>query len=178
MAFNDIKSTNERLNALKNIRTLIDESIKNARIAQRYYSSEIGEDNYGDFDILWEGVILRLALSESAAEIAKDELLSLIDNDGFVFKYEWIIGKRNITGFTFDAAADTAVIVATNAVVQNAGVVLVGGDYCVISGTTSNDGQYAVDTGSASSTIEFISGIADETCTTPGAKITLIARVA
>lgn len=178
MAINDIKSTGERIATLKQIRTIIDQCIRQCQIAQNYYGSETGEDNYGDFDLLWEGVKSRLDDASGMATLAKNELTSLIDNDGFVFKYEWIIGKRNVTKFNFNAAADSCVITATNAVVEGAGVTVVVGDVMLISGTASNNGQFAVDTGSTGSTLEFTSGVVDEAaCVTPGAKITLIARL-
>ena len=178
MAFNDIKSTGERINALKSIKAQLDQCIRQCQLAQKFYGKETGSDSYGDFDLLWEGIYDRLAIASSAATLAGAELTSLLNDDGFTFRYEWVIGKRNVTKFNFNAAADSCVITATNALVIDAGVVLVAGDAILISGTASNDGTRYVDTGSAGSTIEFTGDIVDEAnCTTPGAKLELIARL-
>ena len=178
MAYNDIKSTGERVSTLKSIRKQIDMCIKNCQLAQQFYGAGTGADNYGDFDQLWEGVNSRLVAADACADLAISELTLLTGTDGFVFQYEWVIGKRGVYAFTFNATSDTCVIGATNAVVINASVVVELGDFCVITGTASNNGSFAVNSGSASSTIEFTGSIADETCTTAGAKIILAQRVA
>jgi len=179
MAFNDIKSTAERLNALKGVVALLQQSIRAIQLAQKYYTNESGADNYGEFPTMWDGVKDRMAEAISTATLANADLTTMLAQDGFVFKYEWVIGKKGVTSFVFEDTADTATISAGNATQDGDGDVVLDGDYILISGTTSNDGLKPLQ-GAATNVLTFYTSaaLADETCTTPGAKMQLIARLA
>lgn len=180
MALNQIKSSKDRVATLKTIRRQIDLCIKNCQLAQEFFISELDADNYEDHDIMWEGMQERMDAASAAATLAAADLTFMLGNDGFVFQYQWAIGQRGITAFTFNASADTCAITLTggNSLDQGAGMVIENGDLIKIDGTVSNDGDFVVDSGSTGNTIEFSSGITDETCTTRGAKMTLVARTA
>jgi len=175
MALRDIKSTQERVSTLKNIKTLIDQCIKICVSTERYFKSENGTDNYGDFNLMWDGVKSRLTEAEALATLAKDELLDMINQYGFVFKYEWEIGKRGVTQFDIDGTLDEINIMRTSAVEDSAGLVVATGDRILITGTTSNDSIEIIAAGSAGNTLQG-TDLTTEPCTTNGAKITLLTR--
>lgn len=178
MAFNDIKSTAERISTLRGAIALLNQSIKHCQLAQKYYTQESGPDNYGEFITMWDGVKDRMAESISAATLANADLTTMLAQDGFVFKYEWVIGKKGVTSFVFEDTADTATISAGNATQDTDGDVVIDGDYILISGTTSNDGLKPV-LSAATNVITFYTSaaLADETCTLSGAKMQLVARL-
>lgn len=179
MAFNDIKSTQERIASLRGVIALLNQSIKSAQLAQKYYNQESNTDNYGEFPAMWDGVKDRLAESVSAATLANADLTTLLAQDAFIFRYEWVIGRKGLTQIVFEDTADTATIGAADSTQDGDGDVVLDGDFLLITGTASNDGLKPV-LSAATNVITFYSSaaLADETCTNNGAKMTLVTRLA
>lgn len=175
-AFNDIRSTAERIAFLKGIIAQINSSIQHCRIAQKFFDTESAADNYGEYIDMWDGVKARLNEASAAALLAAGDLDDFITKDGFVFKYQWIIGKKGVSSFTFTTATDKVVIGAGGATQDSSGDVL-GADFLLISGTTSNNGLFSV-LSSSGNEIVFNENMTDETCTNAGARIVLVARLA
>lgn len=107
MAYNDIKSTKERVAALRNVKKLVDQAIKSSLDAQKYFDAEMLPSNLGEWDVMWDGIQARMQLALDASLQAVAELELLNNKDGFVFQYEWQAGKRGLHLISLDSGADT-----------------------------------------------------------------------
>jgi hypothetical protein len=174
MAIKDVKSTKDRVNALRNARKLIDSAIRLSQHAQKFYNDESANSNLGSFVLMWDGVRSRIEDAMSATLQASVELGEMADN-GFVFQYVWEVGKRGVEKFKFDNGGTVTIVGGTNATQDTAGDVLLTDDLLIIEGTTSNDGLKSV-ASAATNVIGFSATPTNEDCTTVGARITLIQR--
>lgn len=103
----------------------------------------------------------------------KDELTQFIADDGFVFQYQWEIGRRNMSSMTFVASTDLVSPIQT----QDAlGDIVAEGDAVKITGTANNNGIFYIGPDVTANELDLVAGVVDETCTTDGAKIQLVAK--
>jgi hypothetical protein len=181
MAITDIYKTTERLKFLEVARKAVEASIRESKEAQRVYNTLVGNSNYFDYDILWSTVNDILTSAGTKAQQAITALEYLVDKTGFIFQYEFEIGKNGITAITFSTTDDNIGFDSANDGLTNftklgAGKIVAAGDLVLVDGSTSNDGVWTVDSDSTDSTIAVTGDLVNETCTTSGAKVTVFRR--
>ena len=179
----DIYSQAERIKELTSTKRAIDSAIKNCKDAESYFNSRMANLYFQGWENTWERVDEFMGSAEASIDTAQAILTNMKTLYGFVFKYRWTVGKGGIASIVFDATAspdEITFIHETGAsdkpVANGAGQVVAGYDKLLIAGTTSNDGILTVTTSSTDTAILVSDTLTSETCSTPGASVTLITR--
>lgn len=182
MAITDILTTAQRKQTLLAAKKDIDAALLQCVLADKAFARLNSQSGYVNFQPRWDEVQSHMAQAKTAAEEAATKIGTLTgSNNGFVYKYKWEVGKAGVEtlGFTFgfDLIGCASAAGISNEFTSTAAIVVADGDKILVDGTASNDGIWTVDI--ASTTAEAIAtttALTAESCTTPGASVTLFRR--
>jgi len=171
----DARTHGERAQALKNVISLLNQTVTGSADIQKYYRNRSAGSSGDQFDRMWTDIEARLAVLKSTAQQAESELEDWVSTaqDIFKFRYRWAVGEMNISRLSFITPANTIAVQetigASGTYVSIAGafqnltptVVLGTGDIIEVRGTGANDGRYTINASTTGSLIYV-----DETLTT------------
>ena len=181
MAAEDILTTKQRIKTLSALMGNISDIIKQCNNVQAYYESN--SDPYRNI-----GVNSRMANIKAAIAEVANELDYLATDANSEFQFEWIVGTHDIGCIKFgdgDGTGSTDTItLKTGLAADNAlnittpwADAIATGDVIQVSGTTSNDGFYTVDSAMSPFIVSIslaAGSLVAEECVTSGAKVTKI----
>lgn len=182
MAITDIYSMPERIRQIRAAQDDLKQSVAACKLSQKAFSKMQGLENYVEFDTAWDEVKDNLDIASSYVEAAVAKLNVLRSpNTGFVFQYQWVVGRGGVDGLSFsnsvsEIGVQNNVLTGEGAFADSSGPVLLEGDRVIVEGTASNDGIHPVTSGGDANKIVVSTTLTTETCTSAGAKLTLIRR--